>query len=154
KIRIVHIINSFQFGGAEAMLCNLLLNTDCRRFEPYVCTLINNLTVAGPVISAGIPLAHVGMHAGIPDPRGVMRLASYLRRLRPDVVQTWMDHSNLIGSLAARMAPHTQVVWGIHHSHHVPGVAKRMTLMTVRCCAMLSHRLPAAVVFCSEHARL
>jgi glycosyltransferase involved in cell wall biosynthesis len=154
KIRIVHVINSFQFGGAEAMLCNLLVNTDRKRFEPQVVSLIDNLTVAGPIISAGIPVVTTGMHPGVPDPRGVVRLAAHLRRLRPDIVQTWMDHSNLIGSLAARLAPHAQVVWGIHHSHHVPGVAKRMTLMTVRCCAMLSHRLPSAVVFCSEHARL
>src|SRR5882724_1214404 len=94
KIRIVHVINSFQFGGAEAMLCNLLLNTDRERFEPHVVSLIDNLTVAGPIIGAGIPVLTTGMHPGIPDPRGVMRLASHLRRLRPDVVQTWMDHSN------------------------------------------------------------
>src|SRR5438270_14013416 len=93
------------------------------------------------------------MTAGVPDPRGLMRLASHLRRLRPDVVQTWMDHSNLIGALAARLTPRARVVWGIHHSNHVPGIAKRMTLMTVRCCSFLSSRFPAAVVFCSEYAR-
>src|SRR5258706_15084479 len=56
KIKIVHIINSFEFGGAEAMLCNLLLRTDRDRFEPSVVALIDDLTVAGPVLDAGIPL--------------------------------------------------------------------------------------------------
>jgi len=28
KTRIIHVINSFEHGGAEAMLCNLLLRTD------------------------------------------------------------------------------------------------------------------------------
>ena len=40
RVRIVHIINSFEFGGAEAMLCNLLLRTDRDRFEPMVASLI------------------------------------------------------------------------------------------------------------------
>ena len=36
RIKILHIINSFEFGGAEAMLCNLLLRTDTDRFAPSV----------------------------------------------------------------------------------------------------------------------
>src|SRR5262249_44484478 len=75
------------------------------------------------------------------------------RRERPQIVQTWMDHSNLIGGLAARMATRAAVVWGIHHSNHVPGLTKRTTLLTVSSCARLSGRVPARIVYCSEHAR-
>ena len=153
KIRLVHVINSFEFGGAEAMLCNLVARADRGRFDVSVVSLIDNLTVAGPVLEAGVPLVTMGMKPGLPDPRGIARLAAHLRRERPDVVQTWMDHSNLIGGLAARAAGRARVVWGVHHSQHVPGVAKRSTLMTVSACAMLSRRLPARIVVCSEHAR-
>lgn len=152
--RIVHIINSFEYGGAEAMLCDLLLRTDRSRFEPSVVALIDDLTVAGPIRRADIPLVTMGMKPGVPDPRGLARLAQHLRRLRPHVIHTWMDHSNLIGGLAARMAGRTNVVWGVHHSDHVPGVAKRTTLMTVSACAMLSRRLASRIVCCSEHSRV
>ena len=154
KTRIVHIINSFEFGGAEAMLCNLLLRTDRSRFEPSVVSLIDRLTVAEPVRRADIPLVTMGMTPGVPDPRGLARLAQHLRRLRPHVIHTWMDHSNLIGGLAARMAGRTNVVWGVHHSEHVRGVAKRSTLMTVAACAVLSRRLASRIVCCSEHSRV
>jgi glycosyltransferase involved in cell wall biosynthesis len=153
KIKIVHVINSFEFGGAEAMLCNLLLRTDRDRFEPSVVSLIDNLTVAGPVLDAGIPLITMGMRPGIPDPLGVVRLARHLRRVRPTIVQTWMDHSNLIGGLASRLGSPAKVVWGVHHSDHVRALTKRSTLITVGACARLSHRLPARIVLCSEHAR-
>jgi glycosyltransferase involved in cell wall biosynthesis len=153
KIKIVHIINSFEFGGAEAMLCNLLLRTDRDRFEPSVVALIDDLTVAGPVLAAGIPLITMGMRPGVPDPLGIIRLARHLRRVRPAIVQTWMDHSNLIGGLASRLACRAPVVWGVHHSDHMRGLTKRSTLITVGACARLSHRLPARIVLCSEHAR-
>ena len=153
KIKIVHVINSFQFGGAEAMLCNLLLRTDRDRFEPSVVALIDDLSVAAPIIEAGIPLAVMGMRPGIPDPRGVARLARHLRRVRPAIVQTWMDHSNLIGGLASRLATRAPVVWGVHHSDHVRALTKCTTLITVGACARLSNYLPARIVFCSEHAR-
>ena len=152
KIKIVHIINSFEFGGAEAMLCNLLLRTDRDRFEPSVVSLIDNLNVAGPVIAAGIPIEVIGMAAGVPDPRKILKLSRYLRRLRPAVIQTWMDHSNLIGAVAARLAGKAKVVWGIHHSNHIPGIAKRSTLATVDACAKVSRFLPAGIVCCSEHS--
>lgn len=153
RTRIVHIINSFEFGGAEAMLVNLLLRTDRSRFEPSVVALIDDLSVAQPIIDAGIPLAVMGMKAGIPDPRGVLRLAWHLQRAKPDVIQTWMDHSNLIGTLAAKLVTRAPIVWGIHHSNHVVGIAKRSTLMTVDACAMLSN-LPARIICCSEHSRV
>lgn len=153
KVKIVHVINSFQFGGAEAMLCNLLLRTDRARFEPSVVTLIDDMSVAAPVVSAGIPVACVNMRPGIPDPRGLLRLAKHLKAARPDVVQTWMDHSNLIGGLATKWGTDAPVVWGIHHSNHVKGVAKRSTLLTVAACAKLSRKIPARVVVCSEMSK-
>ena len=152
-LRILHVINSFEYGGAEAMLCALLLRTDRERFEPSVVSLIDDLTVAGPVLRAGIPVVTVGMKPGIPDPRGVAGLARQVRRLKPDVVQCWMDHSNLIGGVAARLASRAPVVWGVHHSDHVAGITKRSTLLTVSACARLSHHVPARIVCCSEHGR-
>jgi glycosyltransferase involved in cell wall biosynthesis len=151
KVHIVHVINSFEFGGAESMLCNLVLRHDRRRFDPAVVALIDDLTVAGPLIDAGVPLTVIGMRRGVPDPRGVLKLARYLRRAKPDIVQTWMDHSNLIGGLAAKLAG-VPVVWGVHHSNHVRGLAKRSTLLTVWACGKLSHALPERIVCCSEHS--
>jgi glycosyltransferase involved in cell wall biosynthesis len=152
KVRIVHIINSFEPGGAEAMLCSLLKRTDRQSFDPSVVSLIDDLRVAGPVLQAGVPIEVMGIEAGKLDPRGLIRLVRHLRKLRPDIVQTWMDHSNLIGGLAARMVPDTKIVWGIHHSNHVPGLTKRSTLMTVWACARLSRKVPTKIVYCSQHA--
>ena len=151
--RIIHIINSFEFGGAEAMLCSLLLRTDLTRFEPSVVALIDDLTIAGPIQQAGIPLVTMGMKPGVPDPRAVFRLAKYLRQQKPQIIQTWMDHSNLIGGLSAAMVPGSKVVWGVHHSNHIVGVSKRTTLLTVNMAGILSRILPEKIIYCSEHAQ-
>ena len=66
--------------------------------------LIDDLPLAERVEALGIPLRVIGMRPGVPDPRGVIRLARLLHRERPQVVQTWQDHSNLIGGVAARRA--------------------------------------------------
>jgi len=153
KSKIVHIINSLEFGGAEMMLANLLERTDRERFDPVVVLLIADLTLADRIERLGVPIRVVGMKPGIPDPRGLLALTRLLQQERPQVIQTWMDHSNLIGGLAARLAVSAPVVWGIHHSNHVPGYTKRSTLWTVSACARLSARVPSRIVCCSEHAR-
>jgi hypothetical protein len=131
KFKIVHIINSFEYGGAEVMLGNLLARADRTRFEPLVVSLIDDLRLAGSIAAAGIPIRVLGMRPGVPDPRALARLACWLRRERPHVVQTWMDHSNLIGGLAARLATRAVLVWGVHHCRHVRGLTKGTTLLTV-----------------------
>lgn len=154
KIKVVHVINSFEFGGAEAMLCNLVLRSDRARFSTSVVSLIDDLTVASPLLDAGVPIAVMGFQPGAADPRALVRLARYLRSERPGVVQTWMDHSNLIGGVVARAATRARVVWGVHHADHGAGVSKRSTRLAVAACARLSRRVPARVVCCSEQSRV
>ncbi|WP_406693553.1 glycosyltransferase [Singulisphaera sp. Ch08] len=151
--KIVHIINSLEFGGAEMMLANLLARSDRDRFDPVVVLLIKDLTLADRIERLGIPIRVIGMKPGIPDPRGILSLARLLRQEKPQLIQTWMDHSNLIGGLATRLAGVTPLVWGIHHSNHLPGYTKRSTLLTVSACARLSRRVPTRIICCSEHAR-
>jgi glycosyltransferase involved in cell wall biosynthesis len=135
------------------MLCNLLLRHDRSRFDLSVVALIDDLSVARPILDAGIPVAVMGMRPGVPDPRGVARLARHIRQLKPHVIQSWMDHSNLITALANRCATRAPLAWGVHHSDHIPGVAKRSTLVTVAACAKLSRRLTRRIVYCSEQSR-
>ena len=149
-IKLVHIINSMDYGGAEAMLCRLVLRTDPERFATTVVSLIDRLPAAVSLRDAGISVTPMGMKPGVSDPRGFLRLVRHLKHLRPDVIQTWMDHSNLIGGLANRLATRAALVWGVHHSEHVVGLTKRSTLLTVSACARLSHRIPARVVCCSR----
>ena len=118
-----------------------------------VVALVDVLPLAERVEALGIPVRVIGMRPGVPDPRGVVRLARLLHRERPQVVQTWMDHSNLIGGVAARLAARAPVIWGVHNTNYIPQLTKRTTLMTVSACARLSRWLPTRIVCCSESAR-
>ena len=77
-------------------------------------------------------------------------MAGEIRRFRPDVVQTWMYHSDLIGGLAALLAGRPPVIWGIRNAGLDPASSKWTTRRTRDLCALLSDRLPARIVSCSE----
>jgi glycosyltransferase involved in cell wall biosynthesis len=153
-IRVCFIATGLDLGGAEVALLALLQHLDRTRFEPSVISL-TTAGIIGPRIAAlGVPVTAMGLRARpVALSSGLLRLVRQLRHERPDVVQTWMYHADLLGSLAARCAGIDNVVWCLHSSDPAPGVNKRGTVAVARLCARLSARVPRAVVSVSHAAR-
>jgi glycosyltransferase involved in cell wall biosynthesis len=152
-MKVVHVVTGLRTGGAEIMLLRLLEQLRHTDLDPYVIGLTDQGEVSDQIQALGVPLEELGGRRGVPDPSAVWKIARTLRRVRPDVVQTWMYHSDLIGGLAARAAGSPPVAWGLHHSNLSPQFNKRSTLLTARTCARLSRQLPAAIVCCAESTR-
>lgn len=64
-----------------------------------------------------------------------------------------MYHADLLGGLATLFTGRPPVVWSIRQSDLSPQHQKRVTLLTIRACARLSHWLPARVVSNSTAGR-
>ncbi len=113
---ILHIITSLERGGAEAMLVKLVAG-----LAPLVVrSAVVSLTgpgVYGPVLEEmGVPVWSLGLSRAVPDPAALVRLVGILRRSRPDLVQTWLYHADLMGLLAARLAGVRPLCWNIRCS--------------------------------------
>lgn len=135
------------------MLYKLLTGMDREAFEAWVVSLTDIGPVGEKIRALGVPVRALGMRRGVPDPRGVWRLARLLQEDKPHVVQTWMYHADLVGGLAARLAGGIPMVWNIRHSNLDPEGNKRTTIWTAEACARLSHHLPIRIVCCSEASR-
>ena len=97
---ILHLITDLDSGGAEQMLARLVLRLDRRRHRSVVVNMTRGGTLAPALASRGIELFSLEMHRDWPDPRGLTRLIRILRQLHPDIVQTWLYHADLLGSVA------------------------------------------------------
>lgn len=71
--------------------------------------------------------------------------------MRPDIVQTWMYHADLIGGIAARLAGVKSIVWGIRCTSILNKYS--VTGLVTRVCAALSYWLPSAIVCCADAAK-
>lgn len=155
--RVVHVITSLEEGGAQAMLLKLL----AARREAGGGARVVSLTEVGPIgeriAALGTPVVALRMARGRPSLAAARRLLRLLRELRPDVVQTWMYHADLLGGVAASLLG-IPVLWGIRNDQLFPGDS-RLTRLTRRACALLSWWIPARVICNSTaavrtHARL
>jgi len=150
KIRVAHVITGLSRGGAENVLYRLIAAQGNSR-EFSVISLTDDGVFGERLRELGVDVTCLHMRSNLPSPLAFLKLVRILRRTKPDVVQTWMYHSDLIGGLAARLAGRP-VCWGIHHSHLARDKNKVSTLRVVRICALLSRVIPFAIISCSRRA--
>lgn len=147
---VIHLITNLETGGAEMMLYRLVKNDSF--FKHSVVSMMDIGLVGEKIRVAGIPVYTLKMQSGTPDPRAIWRLTGLLCKERPEILQTWMYHANLLGLMAGKLARVPYIVWGIHHSNLEPQGNKKMTIKVAKWCARLS-RFSSAVVACSEASR-
>jgi glycosyltransferase involved in cell wall biosynthesis len=150
--KIVHIITGLNSGGAEIMLLKLLSGMQHTGLEHSVISLGDRGVMAGRLEEIGVQVLTCGMTPGRISPFKFLKLVSTLRRLKPDIVQTWLYHADLLGGLAARVAGTPRVYWNIRHSNLDPDKNKRHTLWTVRTNALLSRWIPDTIVCNSSNS--
>jgi glycosyltransferase involved in cell wall biosynthesis len=152
---VLHIITNLATGGAELMLERLVRHqNESGRHEHKVISL-QGLGQVGPRLqAAGIPVETMGITGPVGLVTGFVRLVRAIARIRPDIVQTWMYHSDLIGGLAARLAGHRLILWGVRVMDISPELGlSRSVMWSRRICARLSRRVPRRIVYVAESAR-
>jgi glycosyltransferase involved in cell wall biosynthesis len=149
-MRITHVITGLNVGGAETMLYRLICHMDRGRFDTEVISLTDLGPIGKQIQDLGISVRCLSMNRKAPNPLAFFQLSRLLRKSRPQVVQTWMMHSDLLGGLAALVAGRFPVVWGVHQMPLDPAFSNCRSKMTVRCCVKLSTKIPSKIVCCSN----
>lgn len=118
RLKIALGITDLDVGGAEQALVALATRLDRRRFDPIVYCLGpkplgSDASCLPPLEAAGIGVRFLDGRGPLSFPRVVGRLKRHLLRDRPDLVQTFLFHANIVGRMAARRAGVPRVVCGI-----------------------------------------
>ncbi|WP_420476671.1 glycosyltransferase family 4 protein [Noviherbaspirillum sp. ST9] len=148
--RVMHVITGLSVGGAEMALYRLA-TCNSSDYRHAVVSLTTGGGLRKQFIEAGVDLVTFDFKkAPISQ---FWKLVLLIRRERPDIVQTWMYHADLIGGLAARIAGIDRVVWGVHSTRLVRGSTSALTPAVRRVCAWLSRVVPSTIVCVAEAAR-
>lgn len=151
-MKILHIINTLANGGAQSVLAQLLAGWGDESDRQMVVALGKPEQLSAWIEALGMPIEHINLQSGEVSPRKFLRLIQIIRTYQPDVIQTWLYHSDLIGSFAARLAGRAPIVWGVHHTTENIRSLKRSTASVVRILSLLSHWMPARIICCSDSA--
>ena len=152
--KIIHVIVSLEVGGAEGMLKRLVL--ECSKnpsIRQSIITLKNEGTIGHQLRKQGVDVISLGMTSFFSTPLLFYRLIRIFSFERPDVVYTWMYHSDLLGGLAAFLGGARNIIWGIRNTS-ITQRSFSVTSAVIKICSILSFYIPKKIVCCAEAARL
>lgn len=152
-MRVLHVVTNLEVGGAQVMLRRVVERLQARGLAQTVTSLAARGPVGEALQASGVSVEAIGMTRSLHGPAAMARLARLMSAVRPDVVQTWLYHADLVGGLAARAVTSAPVVWGVHHVPKAGEPLRPSTRAVLRANTRLAAWLPARIVCCAEAAR-
>jgi glycosyltransferase involved in cell wall biosynthesis len=150
-MKILHVVIGLDIGGAEIMMFRLVQSG--KKHKHIVVSLTTEGKLGEKLSLQGIEVHALGLTNLLVLPLALVRLVKLINTTRPDVVQTWMYHSDLIGGFAAKWCGVNRIHWGIR-STQVPNARISLTRLAIWLGAKLSYFLPTKIVCCAESVRI
>ncbi len=154
-MRVIHIINSLEKGGAEGnlyRLCTLQKKKYKNKIEIIIITLINKGYYNKSLQKNGIKIISLNLSRKnqlFNFIKKVIKLRNIIKVINPDIIQTWMYHSNFI-SLFIPKKYNKKTFWNIRHSELNLKISKKMTIFLSLICGIFSRIIPIKIIYCSE----
>ncbi|MCG3132045.1 MAG: N-acetyl-alpha-D-glucosaminyl L-malate synthase [Phycisphaerae bacterium] len=102
-IRVALVISNLEYGGAQRQVIELANHLDRGAFEVHVCSLSRYVPLAADLEDAAERLFVLTKRFKF-DVSVIWRLAGWLRRIRADVVHSYLFDANIAARLAGRLA--------------------------------------------------
>lgn len=150
RVKVLHLISTLDVGGAEQNLFRLVASMDRGVFTSEVVCMTAPGPMGSRIEEAGIPVRSLKMSKGRPEMAAVPRLWFMAGLYRPDVIQCWMYHANL---LATTLLHPQRVLWNIRCSDMDLSRYGSLYRLTVLAGARLS-RIPGAIITNSTAGRI
>jgi glycosyltransferase involved in cell wall biosynthesis len=141
-LTVLHLITGLETGGAQRALSRLVASSDRNRFRSVVISMTDAGALGSVIVAAGTEVRSLELPGAVPTPGGVLRLARMVRELRPDIVQTWLYHADLLGLVATAVSPVPHLLWNIRCSEVAFSPCRRAVFQFL----VWSSRLPDAVI--------
>jgi glycosyltransferase involved in cell wall biosynthesis len=150
-MKIIHIISGLGPGGAQVVLTRILEN-DTHNQHLVISMMdlgiygeqIKNLNI--PIYTLNFPKGKIRLH-------GMVKLYKILKKQKPDIVQTWMYHADLVGGLISKLAGIKKIYWNLRNSTFTVKTQSLNTMIIAKLCAFLSGIIPKKIIINSYEGR-
>lgn len=150
-MQILHIITGLGDGGAEAVLYRMCKFD--KEFNHTVISLGGQEKYVSMLKNLDISVHALDFSNKTINLYGLYKLYKHIRKIKPDVVQTWMQHADLIGGAIAKLAGIKNIFWGVHYAFLIRENDKKINTLIYRINIVLSHILPKKIIYCAYEAK-
>ena len=148
-MKVIHIITSLGDGGAEHTLYKIC------KYDISNKHIVISLKGPGKYFSllSSLGIKVYCLNFKFYSIYKFLILINLLRSLKPDIVQTWLVHADLIGGIAAQLAGIKNIIWNVRYSNFKIGKAKLTTILIIKLLTKLSFFIPELIIIVSKRAK-
>ncbi len=139
KVQVAHLLVQLGVGGTEMMLYKILSQMGKDNCDHCVIVMVPGGDIYSLVEGLGVPIYSLKMHSGKPSFVAFIKLILLMKRLRPDVLCTWLASPNLAGALTVWLSGGRKLVWNIRNVTPPKEGVSLATRIASRACAVLSN---------------
>jgi glycosyltransferase involved in cell wall biosynthesis len=150
--KLLIITTSLGIGGAEKILFELTEKLSSDSFRIEIISFISNGYYKNKLSNIGVTVHELNLTFNPLTWFNVTRIIRIIYLFKPDVVQTWLYHADLIGGICAKLMGVKRIYWNIRHSNLSFSKNSYSTLMIAKLCAWFSDIIPTQIVTCSEQS--
>ena len=149
-MKIIHIITDLNKGGAEFALFRLLkfASENDNLNNHIVVSLTPNGYFENEIEKIGYLVISLDFNKN--KFKNCIKLFKIIKKEKPNIIQTWMYHSDLLGGVIGRLLNIKKIYWGIHHSNLSFKANKTTTYFLFKLLSILSYFVPHKIIACSK----
>ena len=147
---ILHIITSLERGGAQKILFYLVKNGIKKNIKHIIIVLREKTNFTSDFKKIGIDVYHLNGKNIFKIPFILLKLIKLIRIIKPSILQTWLYHADLLGSIATIFNRGIPIIWTIHHASNSLKYESLHTKVSVLILAKISSFVPKSIIYCSE----
>jgi glycosyltransferase involved in cell wall biosynthesis len=117
RVKLVFLIRNLAIGGAERQLVALATNLDRNKFDVTVVTLYGGGELLEDLTRAGVRAVSLNKKGRWDLSSVSLHLVRVLRKLKPDILHSYLTGQNLLAVMAKAALPETRIVWGVRSSN-------------------------------------
>jgi glycosyltransferase involved in cell wall biosynthesis len=148
--KVCIVISNLNIGGAELSMYKILFELK-NDFNFIVVSLSQGGLLNKDLEKLGIKIYSLDFRNHFL--KSVWRLYYVLKNEKPDVVHTWMYHSDLIGGILAKFANIKLIIWGIRNTDLIKGTTV-ITRLIGMVNAVLSYFIPDKILVVSNSSMI
>ena len=152
KKKILHIIVGLGNGGAENTLFKLTKNLK-KKFNFSILVLSKENSLQWKFKKEKINLIQLNSKNKFFFIFNLFKIFSIIKKTNPDLIQSWMYHSDFLASIIGKIILKKKVVWCIRHSNLKIFKSKFITIILAKFCAILSKKYTDKIIYSSSVSR-
>ena len=154
-MKVCHIINSLNNGGAENILLKICeySKIEKNKTQHYVISLISNGDLYSKFKKSDVKVYELNFKKNFFFFIHFFKLFQLVKQIKPNILMGWMYHSSILTYIVGKLLKTEKIYWNIRHTKLVFLKSSIFTIIISKLLAIISNFSKIYIIYCSDESK-